>query len=285
MIRKVLTEKYGQYVTDKLMTADDHVLIENIDAGSMEGQEKVMEHIKNMKDAEGNILAPDHFFTQDVEWGMDFSSWIGDLTQPKDFFIIGAEPSINKNYQLVYDFGTIKGTKDLKTNAQAHYGRDDIWRNLTNVIVSNPNDESVTGFLSKCYITDLCHVVPKKCGQVSGICSALSITPREWDDFRTRVAKRFLVEEIRAVNPKCIILHGNTPRDFFRDQLGVKYDNTFSIEKSKMTVQTGFFDQRYRIISIPHLKGSNNGTIWKNSVNPEKRDSIKRTLHQIISNN
>lgn len=284
MIRKILTGKYGQYVTDKLMSIDDHVLIENIDESSKEGQEKVMEHIKNMKDGDGNKLAPDHFFTDGVEWGMDFSSWIGDLKQRKDFFIVGAEPSINNNYQLVYDFGTIKGTKELQASALAHYDRDDIWRNLTNIIVSNPTHERITEFLNRCYITDLCHVVPKKCGQVTGICSALSITSKEWDDFRTRVAKRFLLEEIRAVNPKYIILHGNPSREFFSDNLNVKYHNaTFPIEKSKMKILTGTLNEQYRIISIPHLKGPNNGTIWKNSVNPEKRNSIKQILNQLIN--
>lgn len=281
MIRPFLELKYGKYVTDQLVTVDNKVLLDNINEEGKEQQEEVMRHIVSLRDNEGNKLIPEKFLANKKEWGMDFSSWIGSLSDKKEYLFIGAEPHISFNYQLVYDFGSHKGNT-IQEDVEAHYKRDnDIWYYLTIIFVSDLTLENKTSFLNKCYITDLSHIVPKGCGQVKDICRELNIADKEWFNFRTSVAKTFLPDEIKAVNPKYVILHGNASRYYFQDILGVVYTKSFPIEKSPYKVLTGEFNG-YKIISIPHLKGDMRNKLWKCLKYPERPKSIKEILNQLI---
>lgn len=144
------------------------------------------------------------------------------------------------------------------------------------------SEDNITAFLSKCYVTDLCHVVPKSCGRVKDICKKIAISKGEWSKFRTAIAKRFLLEEIKAVNPKFVILHGNPSREFFRDELGLIYTD-YPIEDSKLTIQVGSFEG-YKVISIPHLKGDVLNKLWRCRKHPKRPASAKRILNQIVNN-
>ncbi|KAA5542325.1 uracil-DNA glycosylase family protein [Adhaeribacter rhizoryzae] len=281
MIKTLLEQKYGQFITNEFLTDKNEVIKENWNKDGVEEQKNVVQTLKSLKDLNGNNLVPDNFWSQPVEWGFDFSSWVGNYDN-KEFFIIGVEPHIYKNYQLVYDFGNLKD-KTLHESANEHYAdKNDIWHYLTNIFVDKPTPDSITEFLNKCYITDLCHVVPKGCGQVNTICEKLSIQPGEWHKFRTAVAKRFLLEEIKAVNPKVVILHGNASREFFQYELGVTYTQVYPIDNSKYTIKVGVLEN-YKIVSIPHLKGDMKNKLWKCKKYPERPLSAKKILNQIVN--
>lgn len=281
MVREFLEEKYGNQITDSLLNDKNEVINnDNSDENGIEQQREVTRVLQELKDINGSYLVPDNFWNNDIEWGFDFSSWIGNFNN-KDFLFIGAEPHIGKNFQLVYNFGNYKNMS-LTETALKHYHRDsDIWFYLTQIFVHELTDENITNFLKRCYITDLCHIVPKYCGQVKDICKELSIKPREWKKFRSSVAKRFLLKEIKAVNPKYVILHGNPSRDFFQSELGLKFTGDYKIENSKYTIKTGELDG-YKIISIPHLKGDVRNKLWKCSKYPERPQSAKKIINDLI---
>jgi len=280
MIRKFLEEKYGKFITDKFLNDRNEVIYENFDRDGIEEQNEVIRVLKESKDISGRNLVSDFFWNNKVDWGFDFSSWIGNFNY-KDFFFIGAEPHIGNNYQLVYDFGNFSGLT-LKETALKHYKRDtDIWFYLTQIFVSELTDENITHFLNKCYITDLCHVVPKNCGQVKDICEKLSIKSGEWKKFRSSVAKRYLLKEIEAVDPKYVILHGNPSRDFFQSELGLQFTGDYKIENSIYSIKTGEL-AGYKIISIPHLKGDVRNKLWKCVKYPERPESAKKILNELI---
>lgn len=282
MVREFLEEKYGKLITDSLLNDKNEVIHENFNKDGIEEQRELVRVLKELKNLAGTNLVPDNFWKEKVEWGFDFSSWIGDFNN-KDFFFIGAEPHIGNNFQLVYDFGNFKDLS-LTETALKHYKRDsDIWFYLTQIFVSELTDENITNFLKRCYITDLCHIVPKNCGQVQDICTKLSIKPVEWKKFRTSVAKRFLLKEIKAVNPKYVILHGNPSRNFFQSELGLKFTGDYKIENSIYSIKTGELNG-YKIISIPHLKGDVRNKLWKCIKYPERPESAKRILNDLIIN-
>lgn len=276
MIRNFLEEKYGSPITNQLMTPNKEVIWDK-SGNNAESQLHVRNHLLQLGE-----LIPPNFMDNSIEWGMDFSSWIGEFNNDKEYFFIGAEPHLDKDFQLVYDFGNITG-KSLTETAMSHYGRkNDIWFYLTQIFDDELSVKSITTFLSKCYITDLCHLVPKGCGQVPGIVKKLSIRNKDWSKFRTDMAKRFLVEEIKVVHPKFIILHGNVARNFFNKEIGVNYTTTHPIEDSKWNILSGEFEG-YKIISMPHLKGDMKNKLWKCNVKPRRFQSAKRILNDLIN--
>jgi hypothetical protein len=280
MIREFLIEKYGKLVTESFLTDKNEVIHDNFNSNGIKEQQEVISFLKEAKDTSGVQLVPEDFWNEKADWGFDFSSWIGEFDN-KELMFIGAEPHIGNNFQLVYDFGNFKGLS-LTETALKHYKRNsDIWSYLTQIFVDELIDENITKFLKRCYITDLCHIVPKNCGQVKDICKKLSIKPIQWNKFRSSVAKRFLLQEIRVVNPKYIILHGNPSREFFEKELGLKFTDTHPIENSNYTIKEGKFDG-YKIISIPHLKGDVRNKLWKCSLYPERPKSAKKILNELI---
>ena len=282
MIKTFLESKYGKYVTDRLISADGKVIIENIDKDGLEQQEQVISHITGLRDKEGKKLIPDNFLINKVEWGVDFSSWLGSWGTKKKYMFIGAEPHIGNNYQLVYDFGCFND-KSIEESAKIHYGREsDIWYYLTRIFVDDLTNSNITDFLSKCYITDLSHMVPKQCGQVKDISKKLNITEKEWSVFRSKVAQTFIPDEIKAVNPEYVILHGNASRNYFRDVLNLKYTESYSITDSPYKILVGQFNG-YKVVSIPHLKGDMRNKLWKCKKYPGRPISAKSILTQIIN--
>ena len=227
MIKHFLTKKYGEYVTGKFLTAENEVIRDNLNKDGLPEQLEIKKHLKGLVDEKGVRLVPDTFLRNDVNWGMDFSSWIGKFDNDKEFFIIGAEPHLRNQYQLIYDFGNQKG-RDVRQTALSYFSnKSDIWYYLTKNFVEAVNDDNAVTFLQKCYISDLCHLVPTDCSQVKIICERLAISQRDWQKFRTAIAKNFLVDEIKLVNPKCVVLHGTQAREFFEKELNV----TFSRKK------------------------------------------------------
>jgi hypothetical protein len=277
MIREFFYKKYGKYITERILSPENEVIWDNYSQDSND-QIHVRNHLLQLGE-----LVPSNFLNDSVEWGMDFSSWIDKFDRNKDYLFIGSEPHLNTNFQLVYDFGNRTG-RTLQEIAKFHYDREnDIWHYLTNIFVSDISVPTITEFLSKCYITDLCHLVPKNCGQVPSILNKLSINNKDWSKFRTNIAKRFLLEEIDIVNPKFIILHGEPARSFFNKELGAIYSKTDLIEESNWKILSGEF-RGYKIISIPHLKGDMRNKLWKCKRFPKRPLSAKQIIIELTNN-
>lgn len=274
MIKEFFSRKYGKEVTESLLTDSYEVILDNSNSDT-KGQKLVKEHLFSL--VNGLDVSP-NFLNNESEWGMDFSSWLGkfDNQTGKEYMIIGAEPSINKNYQLVYGFGNKLGNSFRET-ASYHYNRDDIWNYLTNLFIQE--GENSADFLAKCYITDLCHIVPKKCGTVRSICDKLNITSKEWNKFRTLLANKYLLEEIELVKPKLLVLHGKVARDFFKNIFGIKYEKIGSIKNTKYSIRKAVWNN-IPILAIPHLKGEVRNKLWK-CADKERFESAK----EIVSNN
>jgi len=279
-MKEFLEDKYGQLITNQFLTKNNEVIRDNFNKNGHEEQKEVIRTLKSLKNIDGKDLVPQHFFNNGVEWGFDFSSWIGNIKNKK-LLIVGAEPHIGNNYQLVYDFGNIKG-KTIHETALEHFNREaDIWNYLTKIFVDDLTTENITNFLRKCYITDLCHIVPKHSGQVKDICKNLSIKTSDWNQFRRDVAKRFILKEIEIVNPEFVILHGNPSRQFFQNEFDVKDFHVYKVNNSHYTIQTWQFNG-HKVISIPHLKGDVRNKLWKCKKYPERPASAKSILNQLI---
>lgn len=294
-----LEKKYGKHVTEKLVE-DGKVYLNNINKKDIKEQEEVMKHIENLTDENGEKILPENFLFKKWEWGMDFSSWLGSIETKKKFMFIGAEPHLSNNYQLVYDFGSYR-EKSVEKSAICHYNRDkgrDIWNYLTDIFVDDLNDNAefsvedekkIAEFLSQCYITDLCHIVPKCCGQVNKITEKLNIEKGEWNIFRTKVANTFLLDEINAVNPEFIILHGNAARNHFIKKTETTFaehkfaHSPYKILEGEIKIEdkkNGEFNT-YKIISIPHLKGDMRNKLWRCKKYKERPKEAKRILREL----
>jgi hypothetical protein len=281
MIKEFLEKKYGKYVTNILLDSNNQVWLEEKD-NTEEAQFEVMAHLKSLTNANGVRLIPSNFFDNNVEWGLDFSGWIGEFkAEEKEYFFIGAEPHINKNFQLVYNFGSYSDSLEETAN---HYlsHKKNIWYDLINIFVDDcSNITDVISFLKKCYIADLCHFVPKKCGQINSICETLSIKTSEWAALRYEIAKEFLHNEISIVKPKYIILHGKSARDFFKSSL----ESEEFIDESKLKIMEGEINingQDYKIISIPHLKGQMTNQLWRSKKNYKHPIAAKKIIRKKI---
>ncbi|WP_192820707.1 uracil-DNA glycosylase family protein [Rufibacter sp. LB8] len=272
MIKEFFYKKYGTEVTDSIMTASNEVIVES------KNSDITKHHLikKHLIDITVDLDISPKLIDQDVTWGMDFSGWIGsyDSEVGKEYMIIGAEPSISRNYQLVYGFGN-KYNLNIDQTASYHYEKeDDIWSYFTRLLIKE--NESIRDFLEKCYITDLCHIVPQGCGTVESICKKLNITAKEWETFRTSLAKKFLLEEIELVKPKLLVLHGNVSRDFFKTLLKIKFESIGKIKNTKYSISKAEW-KGIPILSIPHLKGQVRNKLWK-CADKERFESAKNIV-------
>lgn len=278
MLREFLTEKYGAYVTDHLLTNDNEPRLDKIDKDSLEGQEAVTNHLRSLRDDAGNRLVPDEYLK--VDWGMDFSSWLGPFNGKHDVMLIGAEPHIANNYQLVYDFG-LRGDEDVRGAALRYEANNnDIWHYIAKNFASDNSLENKAEFIERCYITDLCHIVPKECGQVDSICAKLGIPGKEWEEFRAKVARQFLVREVEVVKPKLIVLHGGASRDFFQGTLGVEFSSWEKIAGWRGSVSKGTFSGA-TVLGIPHLKGQVLNELWR-SKSDERVNSVRQIIQDFL---
>lgn len=283
MIKEILAEKYGKYISDDLIDSKNQARIDKINRAGEREQQEVIDVLKTIKNIDNENIIPDKFWNTNIKWGVDFSSWIGEYKSNKDFFFIGAEPHINNNYQLVYDFGSTQGESINETALKYYRNKKDIWHYIANNFVTDLTDENIISFLEKCYITDLCHIVPQGCGQVDKICKKLGVKTNDWKNFRSLVAKKYLVDEIKAVNPKFIILHGAASRDFFNKELNVKFEEKYQIADWNRFVLKGKMNG-YIVISIPHLKGQVLNELWRSKKYPERPIIVREILQKLIKN-
>lgn len=282
MINKILQAKYGSYVTGQLLSANDEALIDNIDKSSEKGRVAVTQLLLRLKDLDSDKILPERFWNTEVQWGVDFSSWLGQFDNNKRYLFIGSEPHLKSNYQLVYDFGSPKHG-DLKRAALNYYrNKNDIWHYIVNNFSNDLSDAGIESFLRKCYIMDLCHIVPKSCGQVEDICKTLNISKGDWTYFRTIVAHSFLKDEIKAVDPQVIILHGAPARDFFKNDLKVDFKESFKIGDWDRHILFGEYCG-YNVITVPHLKGQMLNELWRSKKHPERPKAVKEIIQKLLA--
>ena len=283
---KILERKYGVFITNKLLNANKEVCLSRCNLDGVLEQKEVIKHIKTLKDVDGVQLVPDHFFKNKIEWGFDYSGWIGSLDSDKKYIFIGAEPNINHNYKVTYDFGTIDGMSAEQV-ALKHYNTKwtkttrDIWNIIADMMAESQDEKTKIDFLKSSYITDLCHFVPKGCGNVSQICDKLEISKSEWKSMRSKCAKSFLAEEILGLNPEAVILHGTQSRKFFLEHFGIQDINIHKIESSILKIIEGSW-KGIKILSIPHLSGDIRNKLWKCRAHPQRPISAFRIIQKIL---
>ena len=93
-----------------------------------------------------------------------------------------------------------------------------------------------------------------------------------------------LLKEIETVNPKIIVLHGASSRNFFNDELNIKLIQSEEIGNWKRFVYKGEFNG-VKIIAIPHLKGQILNELWRSQLHPERPESIKKTIQEFVNGN
>jgi hypothetical protein len=287
-MKNILEKKYGQFVTSKLLCSKTEVLLNNINKSGIIEQQEVLNHLKSIRDIENNPLIPSKFFQNNVKWGFDFSGWIGSLqSESKEFMLIGAEPNINHNYQIVYDFGTEKGVNIYET-ALKHYNTKwtkttrDIWGIMVDMFSEYNDNDSVVEFLSKCYMTDLCHFVPQGCSNIEAISKKLGVTKTEWKSLRSKSAQLFLKDEILTLSPKVIVLHGEAARSFFIKEFKQVVLKNYKIENSNFTISEGEWNN-IKVIGIPHLSGDVRNKLWRCRKFEERAESARNIIQKILA--
>ena len=307
-LKELLLEKYGSFVVETLLNDKEEVLLDK--SYNKESQNEVKAHldltVKNLlKDLplekmnipyshvkeeikEGQVIFEKMAKGEAINWGMDFSSWLGNFSNPrKDIMIVGAEPNVGENdFQLVYDFGSRSGEEYIESARKFAKKEEDIWHTLTNLFVDDlENDNKVLEFLSRCYITDMCHIVPQKCGMIKGISKKLLIEQREWKKFRIAIAHKFLISEIFIIRPKLLILHGAVSREFIRHYINgfrnpeIKISPRYNIRVGDWEIDE---DLTIKVIAIPHLKGSNKNVVWRNKETVAKAKQVITEIKTIL---
>ena len=289
-MKETLENKYGKFVTSKLLNSKNEVLLNNINQSGEIEQQEILNHLKSIRDFENNPLLPKKLFQNKVKWGFDFSGWIGPLqNNNKEFMLIGAEPNINHNYQIVYGFGTEKNGNTYET-ALKHYNTKwtkttrDIWGIIVDMFSKLNDNDSIVKFLSKCYITDLCHFVPQGCSNINAISEKLGITTQEWKSLRSKSAHLFLKNEILTLSPKVIILHGQAARNFFIREFKQHIIKEHKIENSNFTISEGEW-HKIKVIGIPHLSGDVRNKLWRCRKFEERAKSARNIIQKILLSN
>jgi hypothetical protein len=284
---KILKNKYGKFVVDAMVNSSLEVLINNSNLRGEKEQSKVKDHLRGLTDVEGNYILSKSILDLDVEWGFDFSGWLGPLNQSEiKFMFIGAEPNISHNYKIAYDFGS-KENYSKADVALFHYDTKwtkltrDIWNIVGEYFTNGDDIEGEIKTLSSCYITDLCHFVPKGCSNVKQICQKLKIKSTDWNKIRSRVAKKYLLDEINELSPDAIILHGNASRLFFQKEFAIENLKVENIEDSNYTIFSGLLG-KYKILGIPHLSGDVRNKLWRCKSFPSRGLSAKSILCNIL---
>lgn len=292
MNKNFFIKKYGNYIVDNLFDESNRILVER-SSDSIESQRMVVKQLKTLRDIHGNSLIPNSFWNADTEWGIDCSGWIGkfDASNRKSIMVIGAEPNVMKDYKIAYDFGS-SSNKSLIETALYHYNTPysnttrDLWNIISKIFLDKFDNASITNFLNKCYISDLCFFAPKNTGQVSssgkkkGIIEILGITQSKWKNFKFEVAESYLIPEILIVKPRIIVLSGRSPREFFMRKKKVLFKrHLIDEELSNQSIYMGNWEGM-TLIGVPHFSNSARNEVWKGK---GKKESLKIKAKIIIN--
>jgi hypothetical protein len=238
-------QKFGKEITERLLDKDlvlDRGKISIHKEKDLSGTHPTVS-VQMEKLIELGCLSKEDFENQNIKgWAFDFPGWIGALNVDKpsfkDIMIIGLEPHVDNNdFQIVYELAdrTRKPTFTVRNNEIFCDGSSKphvMWSNAVKILSSdnqyteiftNNNQEVLYEVLNKIYITDLCHFAPMG--------NANKIKNLKWkgsNGIRTKTAEKFLLDEIRLINPKLIIAHGNDVINTLRSFLNTEESHWIS---------------------------------------------------------
>ena len=284
---QLLKEKFGSELTSALLDSQKFRLIR--------GDEDVAyDRVPSSCPKEVILkLIPDKFkstIEKYEHWSFDFPSWVGDLNfkqeHAREIMVVGMEPHIRKRiYQATYG---LRETDDNVYGELDEGGNKRLWRNI-NALFGDREDYKHRDFLSRFYITDMCHIAlrtnAKKTQQIY-----------TWQNIRADIAQSFLVTEIELINPKFIISQGGAVAHFIHHQvLQKKWKHIGSITPDHFNPlnlpvkNTPAFD-KYELngsktihVRLPHIASGQTNNFWipaeKHFEERQRRiDFIKREL-------
>ncbi len=282
-----LIGKFGKAVTERLIN-NNRLLTENIRKKNIKDQKHVVTQLKKLK----SRLNLD-FEIDDNDWAFDFPGWTGKLDfkneHVRKYMVIGLEPHIEDfDFQITYG---LSERTPLNNEKRFSIGQNDsilckdgltIWSNLFNLIATKETQKNVykgrnemmlMKFLNQFYITDLCHFAPQ--GEAKKIKDI-----DNWENKRFIVAKHFLEEEMKIINPE-IIIAGNKVFKIVTRLLGVKQSQTtFKISVGKQSQSINFAQKdKLKIIGLPDIGSQlTHKTFWMRNLK-QARDFLKIKKH------
>lgn len=224
-------------------------------------------------------------------WAFDFPGWIGDLNNKtkrrnKEIMVIGLEPHISDHsFQVTYGLReTMKNEFD-----EIGFGNNQrLWNNLFDLFNSN-SKELDKKFLSRFYITDLCHFAPR------GNANLIKQIPT-WKKIREKIALNFLPKEIDLLQPKYIVSHGLVACHIIDNKILKKKGIPLNWkspkelnEKFNTRLKNLPFLSQYEIngkllyhVGLPHLASGQTHNFWKDK---KRVKYIKNQLHELENQN
>lgn len=264
MSKEILEYKYGKAMVRNLLS-DGRI---NLDKEAPKGsqQQIVIDQMKKMIDL-GLLTKED--YDQGEPWAFDVSSTYADLdANPKiSIMIIGEDPHVAENdYQAVYGFAQ-KGVTFEKAEITDKFKKFLIKLFYSEEEVSKMKNGELQKFLSKFYVTDLCHFTPQgKNNRKKDV--------KRWPEIKVETARHFLKKEIEIIKPDYIITHGGASRKFLAKIWGIKI-------KADRIIGNKVFIGEYnniKIIGITHLGSGFTTGHWYKNIDATREEFIKKEI-------
>ena len=279
-ILDVLTAKFGEDII-KILLDDGKIEISKfnespvsfINARDKKIQSFLDEGIIN-KDTHEKIInnVPDN-------WGFDFPGWLGQLDAGKKIMIIGQEPNVqNPPVQIVYGFN--QNANESSNNAaqrlfEAGKSAEDknekkghlkLWHRIAELFEGHFG--SKIEVLENCYITDICHFAPSRCGTVKKINSIFgSDNSQKWEEIRFQILSNYLEREIDALSPEIIICQSDiTYKTILKILNPTPVSETqMMYPKNGYKIKFSTWRNKVNLIGVPHMGSNFNITdkFWK----------------------
>jgi hypothetical protein len=210
-------------------------------------------------------------------WGFDFPGWLGTISEGKKIMIIGQEPHIlEPPVQIVYGF-----CQNLNESSQEAAQRliksNKLWYRVAELFKHQFIDKH--DVLENCYITDICHFAPSKCGTVGVIETKIFEHSQKWKTIRDKILSKYLEDEVHALSPSVILCQSAIAYESVIRVLSpqVRKAERMKYPSKGYMIKFAKWEDRVNIIGIPHLGSNFNITnkFWDNHL-PDVLGLIKR---------
>ncbi len=287
-IINILSDKFGNEVVKALVIdgkLENMKFIESPDIFAKGRDEKIQTYITESiinKDTHQKIINKTENY-----WGFDFPGWLGKIEEGKKIMIIGQEPNVQcPPVQIVYSFNQninessnsaakrlIEAGKFAEDNNEKK-GYLKLWYRIAELFEGHFG--SNIDVLEKCYITDICHFAPSKCGTVKKINSMFgNDNSQKWEDIRFKILSIYLEKEIEALTPEVILCQSDITYKTI-----VKILNPDQLKETKMSypkngykIKFSKWKNKVHLIGVPHMGSNFNITdkFWKNHLTEVKK--------------
>lgn len=279
-IISILESKFGYEVVQELLSdgvIQNQRFCENPSLFANGRDKKIQEYI--LEKLITDISHTEVSKTLDNNWAFDFPGWLGSIKEGKPIMIIGQEPNVqHPPIQIVYGFYQNKdeskgdaakrlldaGRLAEENNIKAGYLK--LWFRLGEMFKGHFGDDLEV--LQKCYITDICHFAPSKCGTVKTINAILAKNnTQKWEDIRSKVLEKYLQKEIEALSPKIIVCQSDITYKTVTKILNTNEHKEFQMKYPKKGYKIRFskWKNNITVVGVPHIGSNFNITdkFWK----------------------